>query len=314
MLNIKFFKWILLLSLLIAPNLNAQDDTLGKKDDEALIRSIPLHADITELGINRFIALQTFPVLTGVIPGTGYNYHISITRPMVFIRTNFFQARFSIIITSDIGNYILPIAPNIYIPPLSISYNEINAFFVNFETLINQSPLPNSLKQIIIQGYNSQNLAVFPSRLLNSALKNIPNFLDISLNDIQFQFNALERKLRFTVTPQVSGNPPLLKAYWLKPAAYRLKLKFSSNIFTVARRIKIYDSAQREIADGGHYLEIPKGGESQELEFTNISTGIYYVHVIYNSIFGEYIRTYRFNYNTATYNTWFNTTITGGYN
>ncbi len=137
-------------------------------DNFAQDRNISADLQINASAINRYIASQTFPTLSGT--ASGYSYSISITTPVVQLSTNSATVQFTIMANTSAGNYSYTVQPTFTIPNLSVSLSQIIAVIQSFDNIINnRSDIPSWLKPIIINGYNNLNLMVYPSKILDYA-------------------------------------------------------------------------------------------------------------------------------------------------
>ncbi|MDP2302828.1 MAG: hypothetical protein Q8N03_10450 [Ignavibacteria bacterium] len=280
----------------------------------AQTRTVSSTVQITSTAINRFIAAQTFPTLNG--SASGYTYSISIAEPTVQLNTNSAAIQFTINANTSAGNYSIKVQPTITIPNLSVTVSQIIATLQQFDVLINSRPdIPSWLKSVIINGYNSLNLVIYPSKLIDYANSAVPDFVNIQVTDIGLTFTVVPDAITFTLTATVLGAPPVFTAQWLKPEAYKCKIRFGGNVATTIKQVRVYNLLPAEVYKNENLnLSISKDGYSTEINMNISSVATYYIVVLFHSEYGEYSRKYWFTYNTATYNTWFDATQSNAIN
>lgn len=272
-------------------------------------RAVSIEYQINASTINRFIASQTFPTLTGTY--SSYSYNISITPPVVQLNTNSATVQFTIIANTSIGNYSFTVQPTFTIPNLDVSLSQITAIIQQFDTIINnRSDIPSWLKPIIIAGYNNLDLTIYPSKLLDYANSMIPNWADIHVTDIGVSFAVIPNAIDFTFTPTILGTPPSFSCQWLKPRPQLMYLRFNSTVATTIYQVGVYNSLGKQVYQNLNLnSDISKDGTSSQIGIGYLATGNYYIYVLFHSDKGEYARYYYLSYDTDNYNTWFTATL-----
>jgi hypothetical protein len=257
--------------------------------------SVDLQVDAT--AINRFIASQTFPTLTGSVSGNTYS--ISITTPVVKLSPGSATVQFTILANTSAGNYSFTVNPTFTIPNLSVSLTQVVAEIQQFDVLINSmTNIPSWLQPIIISGYNNLNLMVYPSKMLDYANSAVPAFMSIQVTNIAISFAVIQGALDFTIAATVLGTPPVFTAQWLTNGNY-INIEFGANIATTATQVVVFNSIGQKIYENTNLnLSIPKGGVSTAFNATmNASTGVYYyIQVLFDSPYGEFARDFEFTF------------------
>ena len=269
-------------------------------------RIISAEVQITATAINRFISAQTFPTLNGTI--REYTYSITITKPIVQLNTNSASVQFIIQANTNVGNFTFNVQPIITIPNLSVSTAQIIAVLQGFDDLINsRSDIPEWLKPIIINGYNSLNLVAYPSKLIDYANESVPDFMDVQVTDISLSLIVAPGLLKFTLAATAHGTPPLFQIQWMLPQAHHLSFRFKGSVATTVNKVTIYDNNGYQMYRNENLnYPIIKGGISDQIDISNtVSGNKYYVSVLYISTHGEYRRLYAILDYTGQYNTWF---------
>ncbi|MFZ2323579.1 MAG: hypothetical protein WAV89_07780 [Ignavibacteriaceae bacterium] len=228
-------------------------------------RTISMDVDVTSTAINRFIAAQTFPTLTG--SASGYTYTISITKPIIQLNINSASVQFTINAITSAGNFSFNVQPTIIIPPLNVSVSQIMATLEGFDDLINASlDIPSWLKPIIIAGYNNLNLIIYPSKLIDYANTAVPDFINVQVIDIGISFAVLPNLLRFTLSAVVHGEPPVMQCEWMIPTAHQISIRFKSNVGTKVKQVRIWNSLSEEIYSSTNLnISISKNGYSASI-------------------------------------------------
>ena len=273
-------------------------------------RTISASVQVTATAINRFISAQTFPTLNG--SASGYTYYITITSPVVQLNTNSATVQFTIQANTSAGNYTFNVQPTITIPNLSVTVSQIIATLQGFGDMIySRTDIPSWLKPVIISGYNNLNLVMYPSKLIDYANSAVPDFINIQVTDIGVSFTVAPGAMTFTLSVVAQGTPPVFTAQWMKRGVGQLSVRFGGNVATMVKQVRIYDVNSTEVYRNDNLnISVPNDGYCVQIDPTSyISVTTYYISVIFHSPYGQYARRYYFSFNTATYNTWFPTTL-----
>lgn len=275
---------------------NYSKNSDGDEEVDVVTRTIYAHALITELGINRFIATQSFPPLTGTFPGTNITYTVSISRPYVTLRQNSFRANFTIYVTtSENNNYVIPVNPNLRLDPQFVTLSEIKAFLENFPALIQALSIPQMIKDMIIERYNSLNLVIYPNKILEAANQLVPSYFNIVITDIGGGYQILDRKLRLNFSVTVNSEPPHFIVQRNTSNDGIVRFRILSNIRTKLFKVHIGDAnGPGEEVEFTYDEWIDKNIWSREINTGHfIAPGTYYFRIIFKSDFGEYGRQYQ---------------------
>jgi len=277
-------------------------------------RTFSMDYQVTAAAINRYLASQTFPTLSGSY--SSYTYNITITKPFVQLNTNSATVQFTIQANTSIGNYIFTIQPTFTIPNLGVSLSQITAVIQQFDVIINaRADIPSWLKPIIINGYNNLNFIVYPSKLLDYANTQVPNWADITVTNISVSFSVIQDALDFTFTPTVQGTPPVFTLQWQMPVYGQLNLQFGSTVATTIYEIRVFNAlGQERYKSTNFYCPINKGGTSQLTGISGLATGAHYVTIMYHSEHGAYMRYYSFNYYATASQQWYDATLSRSVN
>ncbi len=281
---------------------------------DAVTRTINANVDLTEIGINRFIAAQSFPPISGTFPGTNITYTAWITRPYVTLRSNQFRANFTLYVTtSENNNYVIPLNPNLRLDPAFITLSDITAFLDNFPALIESLSIPQMVKDMIIDKYNSLNLRIYPNRLLIAANNLVPPGFNIWITNLGAGYEILDRVLRINMSVTVNAEPPYFNCQWLKREPWKLSLRFYAGVQTTLLSFQVIIGQDHHIYDVNWFIN--KGEWTGRFDYPEPAyVTTYFIKTRFASPFGEYIRTWSLGFNTATYWTWFQANYRGGIN
>lgn len=101
----------------------------------------------------------------------------------------------------------------------------------------------------------------------------------------------------------------------MKRGPWLLSIRFGASVATTVKQVTVYNGAGIQIySNTSLNLAIDKGGISGQIDLSNIAVTSYYVTVLFHSSYGEYARVFAFIFDTATYNTWFNSSQTASLN
>jgi len=234
---------------------------------------ISLYFEVTETAIDQFVKTQVFPHPVGTYTDGNdqYSYSISLIQPGVTITTG--TVTFSSAIIGSVtllGNtvkYTYPVTVPIDIPAEDITVNEINGFLENIPTAINNIPTgPQWLKNIIITAYTDLEISLYPDQFMEEINAQIPDDLDININDIEFGWEALEGKLQFHVTVPCESRGPFVELVncWFSTNKLHVYFQFRSNVKLRILNYELYYSGYRT-AHGSSSLIIPAPTEGQQV-------------------------------------------------
>lgn len=267
-------------------------------------RNVSAQVQINATAINRFLAAQTYPQLSGT--GSGGTYNISMSTPVVQISPGSAMVYITFIASAGGSTYTIPVQPTITIPNLSVSTSSIIARLQEFEGWINsRTDIPAWLRQIIISGYNDLDLTMYPSKLIDYANSLVPEFVDIEVSDIGLTFSAIEDALQFTLTSTVEGNPPVYYVEWNRIYSNNVYLRFKSNVATEVKQVRVFEDLGASWENNSLSVAIPKNGSSEELNIGVWSNIYVKIRVLYHSIYGDYMREYEASFlgSSATWHT-----------
>lgn len=289
-------------------------DKNGDGKTDATTRTIYTHLDLTEIGMNRFIATQSFPPVSGTFPGTKITYTASISRPYISVRPNVLRASFTIYVsTSENNHYVIPVSPYLTYDLSYIYLSDIRAWFINFPELINNLNIPEMVKVMIIDQFNMLNLVIYPGKIINEANYLVPPYLNLWISDFIIGSQCMDRVLRLTLGVEVNAEPPYFNCQWLKRGPWMLSLRFYSGVETTLRKLKIWDVEDGWENDINIFMN--KGTWTGQIDYPNpASVTTYFIIGVFSSPFGEYVRKWSLGFNTATYMTWFQANYRGGLN
>ncbi len=296
----------------LKPNVNIESiNEQNDADSYGTERLIKTEFELTERAINRFIAGQNFPPISGTFPNTNITYTASISRPFITIRNNTFRAAFTIFVSTSEGyNYVIPLNPNLIIHTGNYSLTYIRAWLYYFPDLINSLNIPPMIKSMIIDRYNDLNLVLYPSLLLKTANNSIPNHIWLAISDFWFGYTLMDRKLKLTFSIEIESRPPDFEMQWLKRGPYKLSLRFYSSVETNLKYWRLYQVSGSTLNEGHTSILIPKDSYTGQMDvYENTAEKNYFVDAIFSSYFGYYVRQYRFCFCTTHYNNWFNPTL-----
>jgi hypothetical protein len=235
-------KKIFLLCFLLNLNIFANTETIS------------LDFELSRTAINRAIVSQfndpnfVFHHFTGqfeFLPGQTVPYYVTLARPTVEIDENTIGIHlvFSVSLPSLGYNYELDITPDITINEQSIKVSEVIAFIEELEGAINSCPgIPQSVKDLIFDLYDTYEPQVYASSLYNEALEEINSndfFQQRSFNISGFGFEMeLDNGkliLRITITINYEGT-----AFYARIDPNDNTIELQSNIKCYVRSIIFY--------------------------------------------------------------------------
>lgn len=301
----------------LKPQVKISDGSIDSRDDgktDATTRTIFTQFDLTEIGINRFIATQSFPPVSGTFPGTNITYTASISRPYVTVRNGSMRANFTIYVsTSENNNYVIPVSPYLTIDLSYIYLTDIRAWMINFPTLINGLNIPQMIKDMIIEKYNTMNLVIYPGKILDEANNFVPPYLNIWISDFIIGFQCMDRVMRLNLGVEVNAEPQYFHCQWMKRGVGQLSLRFYGGVKTTLKTFQVVVGEDHYIYDVN--MNIEKGEWTPQIDHTEYACVCnFFIKALFVSPYGEYVRVWLLGFNTATYNTWFDTNYRGGLN
>jgi hypothetical protein len=267
---------------------------------------ISLNFEVTESAMDQFIRLQLFPAPVGTYTdgSNSYSYSISIFQPDIEVASG--SVTFSSAIIASVtllGNtvsYTYPISVPVSIPTDSISVNDIKGFLEDIPDEINNiSTGPQWLKNIIIDAYEDLELSLYPEQFLEDINDQIPDDLDIVIEDIEFSWTALTEKLQITVSVPCSSRAPFVeKVNSWDESSTQYKIQFRSNVFLRILNIEMYNSSLgQNVANGSTAMTIPAPTNGNDVGATvtvtlNANSGYYFnsgnyiIRVVFGNDYG----------------------------
>lgn len=273
---------------------------------------ISLNFEVTESAMDQFIRLQLFPEPVGTYTdgSNSYSYSISIFQPDIEVASG--SVTFSSAIIASVtllGNtvsYTYPISVPVSIPTGSISVNDIKGFLEDIPDEINNISVgPQWLKNIIIDAYEDLELSLYPEQFLEDINDQLPDDLDIVIDDIEFSWTALSEKLRITVSvPCSSREPFVILNYVTYLNTSTVNVSLSSNVNLRVLNYEIILSNTQQVAHGSLTYTIPaptNGNEVGTVIFPissdsgkSFASGEYVLYIIVGNDFGWMRKYYSF--------------------
>jgi len=273
-----------------------EGDSNGDGEVEVTTRTINMSVDIAEIAINRFIATQNFPPVSGTFPNTNITYTAWISRPFVTLRANHFRANFTIYVqTSEPAFYVIPVNPDLRLDPAFVTLSEVRAWLENFPALINSLNIPQMIKDMIIQQYNNLNVIIYPNRLLDMANNLIPQYLNIWITDMGGGYAISNRALRLNFSITVNAEPPFFAFQSLTVPEGLFQFKGHSNVKTILHEVRLYGLNGKEWQHV-YDIDIEKDTWSGVVNTGQyLSYSVYFFYAYFRSPYGEYIRKFEFS-------------------
>jgi hypothetical protein len=191
--------------------------------------------------------------------------------------------------------------------------NEIKGFLENIPTVINNIPTgPQWLKDIIIGAYEDLEISVYPDQFMESINATIPDEYDITIDDLEFGWEALSEKIRFNVTVPTHAREKFVWMKWIVYDEYpyhEFRFKFYSNVDLDILGYNLwYDvySEYGEVTNPGVSLT-PNTWSGQivvEDNTSHIEAGTYRLFIYFGSSYGWIGVSYNFGYQ-GTQQEWF---------
>jgi len=174
--------------------------------------TISLYFEQTEDALSTLFRTQVFPHPLGNHDGDAYD--IYLWNPSIDIEPGVVNFNFEIYVDVVIAGmpiqYNYPFIIPLNIPSGELSITGIITFLEGIPTQINSMDGPQWVKNIIIDEYEGLELTVYPNSLLEAANESIPNFVDVTVNNASYTWEALSDLLQYSISIETIVNPPLI--------------------------------------------------------------------------------------------------------
>jgi len=204
--------------------------------------TVTLYFEQTEEALTTLFRTQLFPHPLGDYNGDAYD--IYLWDPAIDIEPGIVSFLFTIhadlVIGGNPQHYTYAFDIPLAIPSGELSVSGIITFLEGIPGQINSMDGPQWVKDIIIAEYEGLELTVYPNSLLEDANASIPGFIDVTVIDISFSWEALADLLQYTLSVNVDANAPLIIGQWQEDGSYYL-FRFHPNVETQVLFIGVYD-------------------------------------------------------------------------
>lgn len=234
---------------------------------------IDLSLTITEAALDQFIRIQAFPEPEGTHTSGSdtYSYSVSVIQPDIDLTpgTVTFNSAInaSVTLAGTTVKYSYPVSVSVSIPSGSVSVNGIIGFLEDIPAEINNSGIgPQWLRNIIVNAYKDLELSLYPKKLMDEINAQIPDDLDIVINDLQISWQVTNGSFDMTVTVPSSSRAPFvkLKNLSLSSGADNLRCTLQSNVKLRIIAFDVYNSLGSPVAHGQSNLIIPAPAIGEE--------------------------------------------------
>lgn len=196
---------------------------LPAEDESSTNHTIAADIEITDTAINRFLQEQyneaNFPrVISGSIqnplpPYQTINYTLTLDLPSIMLLDNAAKVRLVIDVTSDVGSYHLAIEPTLDIPPGNISTSRVTAILTDLPNVVQALPIDQWLKNALFAAYNSLELVMYPSKLIEEISDfDWLNQRRILVTDLALSWSVEPDLLKLAVSTTVNSALPTFHA------------------------------------------------------------------------------------------------------
>lgn len=268
--------------------------------------NISLYFEVTESAINQFLKTQVFPQPEGTYQDGGnlYNYKITLIQPEIEIGEG------EIIFNSEIigkvtllGNtirYYYPIEVTVSIPSGSISIYGISGMIQGIPNAINSIPTgPQWLKNLIINAYNNLEITFYPDKFIEDINTQIPDGLDININDFDFGWEALEGKVQFSITVPCESRAPFVQIVSVTDIdESRVVVQLRSNVFLRILNVEMFNRTRgQQVASLSTTATIPAPNNGEDVgdivsltiaanSGMTFASGTYDLRIVFGNEFG----------------------------
>jgi len=260
--------------------------------------TVSLYFEQPEEALNTLFRTQVFPHPVG--DHNGDTYDIYLWDPVIDIEPGIVSFSFTIHADLVIGgtptHYTYTFDLPLVIPSGELSINGIIAFLEGIPDQINSMDGPQWVKDIIIAEYEGLELMLYPNSLLEDANDAIPGFIDITVTDISFSWEAQTNLLRYTLSVDIDASPPIIIGQWKEDGSFYL-FRFHSNVETQILFIGVYSLTGEGEDSNPDVLLIPgEWSDPVSIFWANvIPSGNYRCKVLFGSPYGWFAVCYSFN-------------------
>ncbi len=261
--------------------------------------SISIYFEQPEEALNTLLRTEVLPHPIGNHDGNDYD--IYVWNPNIDIESNVVNISFTVYANAVIGGtpiqfdypFILPLN----IPEGELSISGIISYLEGIPAQIDSMDGPQWIKDIIIAEYEGLELTVYPNSLLEGCNASIPDFVDLTVNNITFTWEALTDLLQFSLIVDIEGNPPDIDGQWYESNG-NYSLRFNSNVSTDVLYIGIYNVWGQSSENENVNISLSPDEWSNGIGMAwgnNIPSGQYRCKVLFGSEYGWFAVYYVFN-------------------